>query len=226
MLGAIEGIDGAGKGTAAAGLRDWLAREGWPVRLVSFPRYQETAAGRIIGRLLGDGSVDIVQMSVEALATLFAEDRRQAHELLAPPPSQNGKPGVVVCDRFSASNAAFQCGRLPEELHAPFIAWLEDLEFVRFGIPRPDLNILLDVSPDVSRQLVAKKAQRAYTDQTHDANEADSALQERAAAAYRLMVETGAMGAWRRVEVAPGGTLRPIEAVLSDVIGAVAPLLP
>lgn len=217
MLIAIEGIDGAGKVTVAAGLVEHLKSTGHPVRLISFPRYQETAAGRLIGGLLGARDGDIGRMSVEFLATLFAEDRRQSAELLAP----QSPDEILICDRFTASNAAFQCGRLPPARHADFIAWLEDLEFTRFGTRRPDLNIWLDVPPKVSRELVARKAKRSYTDDTHDVNEADTELQDRAAAAYRLMSESGAMGAWARIEVAPGNALRAIEDVRAEAIEVV-----
>lgn len=217
MLIAIEGIDGAGKGTVAAGLAEHLSAAGHPVRLISFPRYQETAAGRLIGSLLGGRDGDIGRMSVEFLATLFAEDRRQSADLLA----QQRADEILICDRFTASNAAFQCGRLPPERHADFIAWLEDLEFARFGTRRPDLNLWLDVPPRVSRDLVARKAKRSYTNDTHDANEADTELQDRAAAAYRLMSENGAMGTWARIEIAPGNVLRSIEDIRAEAIAIV-----
>ena len=214
MLIAIEGIDGAGKGTVAAGLAEHLGAAGHPVRLISFPRYQETAAGRMIGGLLGARDGDIDRMSVEFLAALFAEDRRQSADLLA----AQSPDEILICDRLTASNAAFQCGRLPTERHADFIAWLENLEFTRFGTRRPDLNIWLDVPPRVSRGLVARKAKRSYTEDTHDANEANAELQDRASAAYRLMTENGAMGAWARVEVAPGDVLRSIEDIRAEAI--------
>lgn len=217
MLIAIEGIDGAGKGTVAAGLAEHLSAAGHPVRLISFPRYQETAAGRLIGSLLGGRDGDIGRMSVEFLAALFAEDRRQSADLLA----QQRADEILICDRFTASNAAFQCGRLPPERHADFIAWLEDLEFARFGTRRPDLNLWLDVPPRVSRDLVARKAKRSYTNDTHDANEADTELQDRAAAAYRLMSENGAMGTWARIEIAPGNVLRSIEDIRAEAIAIV-----
>lgn len=222
MLIAIEGIDGAGKGTVAAGLAEHLGAAGRRVRLISFPRYQETAAGRLIGGLLGGRDGDIGRMSVEFLATLFAEDRRQSADLLTP----QSPDEILICDRFTASNAAFQCGRLPPEHHADFIAWLEDLEFNRFGTRRPDLNIWLDVPPGVSRELVARKAKRSYTDNTHDANEADTELQDRAASAYRLMAENGAMGTWARIAVAPDDTLRSIEEVRAEAIAIVEDRLP
>ena len=222
MLIAIEGIDGAGKGTVAAGLHRHLQSAGRESSLVSFPQYGATAAGRVIGRLLGDGSGDIKSMSVEALATLFAEDRRQARNLVIGHSDSN----TIICDRFTASNAAFQCGRLEPSRHSDFIRWLEDLEFNRFGTPRPDLNILLNVPVSVSRELVARKAVRSYTEATHDANEADTVLQERAAAAYRLMAETGAMGGWHVIDVAPDGHLKSINQVLAEAIAAVEARLP
>lgn len=218
MLIAIEGIDGAGKGTLAGGLVEHLLSAGHPARLVSFPRYKETPAGRLIGSLLGAADSGIGEMSVEFLAALFAEDRRQSAPVLNPK-----VPGeIVVCDRFTASNAAFQCGRLPKDRHADFIRWLEDLEHGRFGTPRPDLNIWLDIPPALSRAFVAMKARRSYTEETHDANEADATLQERAAAAYGLMAAADTEGRWVRIQVAPEGSPRPLDEIRAEVIAQVA----
>ena len=49
---AIEGIDGSGKGTQAARLRDRLNDSDVKTALISFPRYDATSFGRAVGQFL------------------------------------------------------------------------------------------------------------------------------------------------------------------------------
>jgi dTMP kinase len=56
-----------------------------------------------------------------------------------------------------------QAGKISDpEKRAEFIAWLEDLEYNIFGIPKPDLTIFLNVSPEMSQKLVLQKQDRSY----------------------------------------------------------------
>jgi dTMP kinase len=59
---AIEGIDGSGKGTQSRILVERIRQTGRKVELISFPRYEETFFGRLIGSFLNGefGSLDQV----------------------------------------------------------------------------------------------------------------------------------------------------------------------
>ena len=52
LLVVIEGIDGSGKGTQSARLRDRLTTRGLRTGLLSFPRYDATFFGQRIGDFL------------------------------------------------------------------------------------------------------------------------------------------------------------------------------
>jgi dTMP kinase len=43
-----------------------------------------------------------------------------------------------------------------------FIHWVYDLEYNILKIPKPDITIFLDVSPEMSQKLVEKKEVREY----------------------------------------------------------------
>ena len=40
--------------------------------------------------------------------------------------------------------------------------WVYDLEYNILGIPKPDVNLILHVTPKISQQLVDKKGERKY----------------------------------------------------------------
>ena len=48
-------------------------------------------------------------------------------------------------------------GKLPKEQWDAFLAWLEDYEYNRLGLPRPDITLYLDMDPDISQKLMAQR---------------------------------------------------------------------
>jgi dTMP kinase len=48
------------------------------------------------------------------------------------------------------------------EKRKSFFAWLYDLEYEVFNIPKPDLNIILHVTAEIGQKLVDMKAPRDY----------------------------------------------------------------
>jgi len=74
---------------------------------------------------------------------LYAGDRKDASEII----SNWLKEGkIVLLDRYTYSNVAYQCAKLHGvQLQDELMKWILSLEFSHFAIPKPDLNIFLDV---------------------------------------------------------------------------------
>lgn len=193
MIIALEGIDGAGKNTLATALCDVLA-DHIPVEVLSFPRYghrhADLAAEALRGRM-GD-----LADSVYAMATLFALDRAEMAPQLAAYRGGLGK-GLLLCDRYVASNAAYSAARLAGDATATqrVIEWIEHLEFGRFGLPTPDIQVLVDTQPRTARQRAARREKLEPT-RARDRYERDASLQERTFAAYRNLAESHWCGQW------------------------------
>ena len=58
--------------------------------------------------------------------------------------------GLILSDRYTTSNAVHQGAKLPEDELPDFFRWLEDIEYGKMGLPRPDLVIYLDVDLELS----------------------------------------------------------------------------
>ncbi len=53
---------------------------------------------------------------------------------------------IVLLDRYTYSNIAYQCAKIHRrKLQDDLMNWILSLEFEHFAIPKPDLNIFLDV---------------------------------------------------------------------------------
>jgi thymidylate kinase len=186
MLIVLEGLDGAGKSTQVKLLKEYLTKRCGELEYIHFPRYQAPVYGDLISRFLrGDfGAND--QVHPQLVALLFAEDRRDAGDQIRGWMDQGH---VVVLDRYVYSNIAFQCAKMPDKAEADALRdWIFDLEYTRFGIPRPTLNLFLDVPltfVDAKLRSNRKGGDRSYLAGKSDIHEADLSFQERVRDRYR-----------------------------------------
>lgn len=139
----IEGVDGAGKSTQIKMLQEFFSKMGYRNEYLHFPRTDAPYFGELIARFLRGEFGSLDQVDPYLVAMLYAGDRKDASELIKGW-LHEGK--VVLLDRYTYSNIAYQCAKLNnEEDQDKLMKWILGLEFVHFGIPRPDLNIFLDV---------------------------------------------------------------------------------
>jgi dTMP kinase len=150
---AFEGGDGTGKSTQARRLAEWVEQDqGHEVVLTREPG--ATPLGqRLREMLLGDGP----EPGARAEALLFAADRAHHVESVVHPALEAGK--IVVTDRYVDSSVAYQgAGR---DLEAGDVArisrWATD------GLV-PDLTVLLDVDPVISKARRERDAERRGDD--------------------------------------------------------------
>ncbi|MEX2145058.1 MAG: hypothetical protein WD712_01650 [Candidatus Spechtbacterales bacterium] len=183
----IDGIDGTGKTTQVERIKELALGEGYDVRVADFPRYGEKSAGPVELYLTGElGTADGV--GPYRASVLFAVDRycfaSQLREWL-----EAGY--LVLSNRYVASNLGHQGGKIDDKTERDkFWQWTFDLEYKTFGIPRPDINFILNADPSIAYELVAKKGERAYLKgQKRDLHEQDMEHLRRSSESYLSLAE-------------------------------------
>jgi dTMP kinase len=214
FLVAVEGIDGAGKGTQSRLLKERLLQEGTLTALLAFPRYEETLFGQTIARYLNGGFGPLEEVPPEFAALLFAGDRFESLEEIE---RYRREAAVVIFDRYVPSNLAHQGARLPKERWPEFRRWLERIEYQVFGIPRPDVVVWLDLPPELAPLMIARKASRRYTSLRADLHEANHDYLCRVAELYRELYATEQN--WLRVAVTVDGQLREVSDIHQEIVG-------
>ena len=210
---AIEGIDGAGKGTQAGRLVSSLREMGLRVETLQFPRYGATAFGSAIGDFLNGRFGSLSEVHPQLAAVLYAGDRFESRSLLLKMMDNND---VVVLDRFVGSNLAHQSAKLDGAARTALVEWIEKIEFDVFELPRPKLTILIDMSSQMSRELVSRKATRDYTEQEADLQESDLPYLERVRRCYLALAHSRLD--WRTVHgLRDDGNLRTIDDVGNEI---------
>lgn len=186
MLIVLEGLDGAGKSTQVRLFREYLGSVCSRLEYIHFPRYDAPVYGGLIGKYLRGGFGSLGSVHPQLVALLFAEDRRDAaagiRQILR-------EGGTVLLDRYVYSNIAYQCAKLPSDAEAEALReWINNTEYGQFGLPRPDLNLFLDVPIGfVEKSLASQRggADRGYLHGQQDIHEADIAFQRRVRDMYR-----------------------------------------
>jgi dTMP kinase len=191
VLIAVEGLDGAGKRTLIDAVVANLRGRGLHVETLAFPRYGRSVHADLAAEALRGGHGDLAD-SVPAMALMFALDRAGALDELSKLLADND---IVILDRYVASNAAYQAARVQQSADGEIVGWVGDLEFDRFGLPVPDVQLLLDVPTEVAAE---RARRRGELDETRalDAYERDGGLQRRTAEVYRELAERDWYGPW------------------------------
>jgi dTMP kinase len=211
----VEGLDGAGKRTLAEALTGALVRRGATVTRLAFPRYGEDVHADLARDALHERLGDLGD-SVHGMAVLFALDRRAAADRIR---SDLASHDVVLVDRYVASNAAYGAARLHQGAGGEFVSWLWALEVERFGLPVPDVQLLLRVPVEVAAAR-AEHRERTESDRERDSFEADGGLQDRCAAVYEELAAIGWLAPWIVVD---GAVAADAGALAGNVLAGHAP---
>ncbi|OHU41245.1 dTMP kinase [Mycobacteroides chelonae] len=191
QLIAIEGVDGAGKRTLTAALTKRCGLQGLSVATLDFPRYGRSVHADLAAESLKGGHGDVVS-SAYAMGLLFALDRRSALGEIAELIAAND---LVILDRWVASNAAYGAARLHQDGGGDMARWVYELEYQRFGLPHPERQVFLNVSPELAQQR-ARHREEQESARTRDTYERDADLQSRVSAAYADLAQRNWGGPW------------------------------
>ena len=187
MLIVLEGLDGAGKSTQVKLLKEYLIGKGVNLRYLHFPRYDSQPYGELIGKYLRGDFGSIEQVHPQIVALLFALDRMDASATIR---EWLAAGDCVLLDRYVYSNIAYQCSKIMmqpqfaqnrEELAKELRNWIFDTEYSKYGIPKPDLNLFLNVPIEfVDSKLKESRSgddDRDYLNGKADIHEADIRFQ-------------------------------------------------
>ena len=142
---ALEGADGCGKSTQVDRLAQLLLSRGEQVVTVREPG--STSLGERVREILLDGKEPL---GAEAEALLFLASRSQLLTEVIEPALAEGK--WVIADRFHISTLVYQgiAGELGEQRAV-------ELCHAVIGERRPELNIVLEMSPEELKQRIDKR---------------------------------------------------------------------
>ena len=213
----IEGLDGSGKSTQIEILRKKAQQAGKQVRQIKFPNYAEDSSALVRAYLAGElGSLH--EINAYAASVLYSVDRYATFRRHMKEDYDNGC--IFLLDRYTTANMYHQTTKLPKEEWDSFLDWLEDLEYGKMGLPKPDLVLYLDMKPQTAKKLMEN---RYHGDESKkDLHEADFS--------YLLSCRDAALYAaqrcgWEVLSCCDGESPLPIDTISQMIWQKVEPLL-
>lgn len=147
----IEGLDGGGKTTQLE-----LLKELYPnCRYITFPNYNSPSGEIVSSYLKGEYGEKDSTVSAYTASCFYAVDRYTSYKTDWEKDYLDGR--TVISARYVSSNAVYQMTKLPYEKWDVYMNWLFDMEYTKFGMPKPNATIFLDMPVEVSRKLLLKR---------------------------------------------------------------------
>ena len=206
----IEGTDGSGKSTQFKKLTERVSAEGIAFQKLVFPQYAEPSSALIRMYLGGEFGTDPSDVNAYASSAFYAVDRYASYKKSWGQWYENG--GLILCDRYTTSNAVHQASKEPEAKRQEYLKWLYEFEYDKLGMPAPDLVIYLDVPTDFSEKMMRHREQETNTKaDIHEQNRdylATCRQMGRAAAQYY---------GWRVIECVKDGQMRSIDDIHEEI---------
>lgn len=165
----IEGLDGSGKSTQIELLKKHLQKEGCRYKQIKLPDYEDPSSTLVrmyLGGAFGNKPEDV---GAYAASAFFAVDRFASFKQHWQSDYENGN--LILADRYTTSNAYHQLVKMPREQWDDYLDWLEDFEYIKLGIPKPDFVIYLDMPIEISQRLMSLRSEK--TGEKKDVHEAD-----------------------------------------------------
>ena len=187
----IEGVDGAGKSTQIKLIKNFFSKKGHNCEYLHFPRTESPFFGELIARFLRGEFGSLNDVDPYLVAMLYAGDRKDASDTIS---SWLNEGKVVLLDRYTYSNIAYQCAKLTEiKAQDELMKWIFSLEFDHFAIPQPDLNIFLDVPFSFTAQKLSDTRtgnDRTYLNGNRDIHEESLVFQKNVRDIYLRVAQT------------------------------------
>ncbi len=220
MLIVIEGLDGSGKQTHTEKISKRLAQDGYNVKKIHFPNYESNSSALVKMYLAGDFGENANLINPYAASSFYAVDRIASYLLNWKDALKDG--AVVISDRYTTSNAIHQAGKLAFEERDAYLDWLFDFEYNKLGLPAPDLVLFLNMPPNYSAKLIAKRCNKSNGGAEKDIHEKDAVYLE---CAYANALCIAKRCGWNIVDCVYGGKVRSIGEINDDIYNLIKGVL-
>ena len=169
----IDGVDSSGKETNTSYIFNLLKEHSDNVEKISFPDYESDSSALVKMYLNGEFGQNASDVNAYAASSFYAVDRYSSFK------KGWGKDfyesdGIIVSDRYVTSNMIHQASKIENETEKiSFLKWLDDYEYEKLGLPRPDKIIFLNMPVWAATKLMENRKNKITGDSKKDIHEKD-----------------------------------------------------
>ncbi len=151
----IDGLDGSGKSTQFELLKRVFTNNKINYKAISFPDYEQPSSTLIKMYLGGEFSSSPDGVNAYAASSFYAVDRYASYKLFWE--DNYNKGDFILASRYTTSNAIHQMEKLDMSQWDDYLAWMEDYEYNKLKLPKPDTVVFLDMPVEVSQILLSNR---------------------------------------------------------------------
>jgi dTMP kinase len=209
----LDGLDGCGKTTQYELAAERLLKK-YSVNKITFPDYESDSSAAVKMYLGGKISENASDINAFAASSFYAVDRYIS--FMSKWKSAYETADITLAARYTTSNIIHQLPKIPERKRVSFINWLSDYEYVKLGLPKPDLVILLDLPEEIAERRLSSRYQG--DDSKKDIHERDRE--------YMKLCRQCALFAaekldWAVINCAENGNIKGIEQINGEIISLI-----
>lgn len=217
----IEGTDSSGKETQTAILFERLSEKISNVRKISFPNYESPACAPVKMYLAGEFGTDAEKVNPYPASTMYAIDRYASYKTDWGKFYNDG--GIIITDRYTTSNMVHQASKIDNSQEKEiYLSWLEDLEYSKMGIPRPDLVIFLNMPTETAQKLMAERKNKITGEDKKDIHEKNVEYLKKS---HENACEISKKYSWKEIKCVENDRLKTIEEISNEVFELVNGIL-
>ena len=217
----IEGTDSSGKETQTKKLYERLANEVEKVRKISFPNYESPACEPVKMYLAGAFGDNALNVTPYPVSTMFAIDRYASYKMDWE--SFYNAGGIIVTDRYTTSNMVHQASKIENiDEKSKYLGWLEDLEYNKMGIPKPDLVIFLNMPTEMAVKLMEARKNKITGEEKKDIHEKDTSYLKKS---YDNACDIAKKYNWQEIKCVENKRLKTIEEIGEEIYTLVKEIL-
>lgn len=217
----IEGTDSSGKQTQTEKLYERLEKEYDKIKKISFPNYDSPACEPVKMYLAGEFGTDAQKVNPYPASTMYAIDRYASYK--KDWEEFYRENGIILTDRYVTSNMIHQASKISDkEEKEVYLNWLEDLEYNKISIPRPDLTIFLNMPPEMANKLMEARKNKITGEDKKDIHEKNKEYLRKS---HENACEIAKKYNWIEIKCVDGERLKTIDEINDEIYEEVKKIL-
>ena len=210
----IEGIDSSGKATQVKMVYEELVNEKYRAMRLEFPDYKSDSSALIKMYLEGKFGEDPKSVNPYAASLFFAADRFASFKSDWEKFYEEG--GILILDRYVSSNMIYQAAKIEDKKkREEYLDWINDLEFKKLDLPRPDIVIFLNMPPHFCSKLNDKRLNKINGSSKKDIHESNSGYLEKT---YEVALSAAKKYKWEVVDCVKNNSIKSINEINNEIL--------
>ncbi len=217
----IEGVDASGKQTQTELLYKYISSVTDKVTKIEFPDYESPSSEVIKMYLNGAFGKDADSVNPYAASSFFAVDRFTSFKTKWETLYNDGY--IIIADRYVTANMIYQASKFDDlKEKNDYLYWINDFEYEKLGLPRPDISLFLDVIPEISYKIIQTRNNKFTGEKELDIHEANKEYLEKT---YNNAKYIASKYGFRTINCVSNDNLKPIEEIHEMIKTSIKELL-